>query len=146
MGTVQYHLNKLEKMEMITSTRYGLYRYYFPIGLFKQNEREILQILSQETAREILMFIIERKEAAQIQIAKHIGISSASVNWHIKRLSDLKIIKEAKEGKYRQCRLNDNPKRIMSLLRAYYPNLWDKWSNRLIELFLSFSITSEEQY
>ena len=33
MGTVQYHLDKLEKMGRITSSRRGLYKYYFAAGL-----------------------------------------------------------------------------------------------------------------
>jgi predicted transcriptional regulator len=60
MGTAQYQLDKLEKMGRVTSTRRGLYKYYFPAGLFKENEKEILEVLTHETARKILLFIIER--------------------------------------------------------------------------------------
>jgi predicted transcriptional regulator len=38
MGTVQYQLDKLEKMGKVTSSRRGLYKYYFPAGLFNENE------------------------------------------------------------------------------------------------------------
>ena len=44
MGTVQYQLDKLEKMGKVTSSRRGLYKYYFPAGLFKENEKEILKV------------------------------------------------------------------------------------------------------
>jgi hypothetical protein len=54
-------LDKLEKMGRVTSTKRGLYKYFFPSGLFKENEKEILGVLTHETAREILMFIIEQK-------------------------------------------------------------------------------------
>jgi predicted transcriptional regulator len=46
MGTVQYHLDKLEKMGRVTSTRRGLYKYYFPAGLFRENEKDILEVLT----------------------------------------------------------------------------------------------------
>ena len=39
MGTVQYHLDRLEKNGKITSTKRGFYKYYFPIGIFKENEK-----------------------------------------------------------------------------------------------------------
>ena len=58
MGTVQYQLDKLEKMGRITSSRRGLYKYYFPAGLFRENEKDILEVLTHETARKILMSII----------------------------------------------------------------------------------------
>src|SRR5579875_686803 len=61
MGTVQYHLNHLEKTGRIISERFNLYRCYYASGLFKENERNILKILNQQTAREVLMFILEWK-------------------------------------------------------------------------------------
>jgi hypothetical protein len=46
-------------MQKITSARQGSYKFYFSYGIFKDNEKNILQVLSQDTARKILMFIIE---------------------------------------------------------------------------------------
>ena len=59
MGTIQYHLNLLEKQGKIVSENQNFHKYYFPVGLFKIEEREILKILNQETAREIIMIILE---------------------------------------------------------------------------------------
>lgn len=138
MGTVQYHLGKLEKSGKITSTRRGLYKYYFAAGVFHDNEKEILEILTHETAREILMFIIERKSPNQIDIVNEMNISTASVSWHLKRLINLRIIDEIKEGKYKKYQLHEkDPKFIVRLIRNYYPSIWDKWSVRIVEMFLS---------
>ena len=144
MGTVQYHLERLEKMGRITSGRHGLYKYYFPVGIFEENEKDLLRVLSQETAREILMVIIEQRNPTQTDIVNKIGISSASVNWHIGRLIGLKIIDEIREGKYKRYLLRGNPKYIVALLKNYYPSIWDKWSNRLAEMFLSMSGNEEK--
>ena len=142
MGTAQYHLDRLEKMGRITSTRLGLYKHYFPVGIFQENEKEILQVLGQETTREILMFIIERQTPTQTDIVSNVGISAASVNWHIRHLIKFKLIEEVKEGKYKRYQLRDreaSSRYITMLMRNYYPNIWDKWSNRLAEIFLSLS-------
>jgi predicted transcriptional regulator len=141
MGTAQYQLARLEKIGKITSTKKGLYKYYFPSGIFQDNEKHILQVLNQETAREILMFIIERKNPTQSDIVNEIGISAASVNWHVRRLIAFKIIEEVREGKYKRYQLYDldDSKYIVALLKNYYPSIWDKWSNRLAEMFLSLS-------
>jgi predicted transcriptional regulator len=143
MGTVQYQLEKLEKAGKISSTRHGLYRYYFPAGMVG-NEKDILQVLSQETAREILMFIIERGNPTNQEISSKILISSASVNWHIRRLSDLDLIREEKEGRYKRYHISGDSNLIVALLRSYYPSIWDTWSNRLAEMFLSLSRGEEE--
>jgi len=141
MGTAQYQLARLEKIGKITSTKKGLYKYYFPSGIFQDNEKHILQVLNQETAREILMFIIERNNPTQSDIVNKIGISAASVNWHVRRLIAFKIIDELREGKYKRYQLYDldDSKYIVALLKNYYPSIWNKWSNRLAEMFLSLS-------
>ncbi len=141
-GTVQYHTDRLEKMGKITSTRSGLYKHYFPIGMFKGNEKEILQILSQETARKILMFLVEQHAPTQTDIVKDTGLSHTSINWHMRRLIDLRLVSEIKEGKYKIYQLEDRKatsKYITALMRNYYPAIWEKWSDRLIEIFLSLS-------
>ena len=141
-GTVQYHTDRLEKMGRVTSTRRGLYKHYFPVGIFQNNEKEILQVLSQETARRILMFIVEEQAPTQTDIVNSIEISASSVNWHIKRLIEFRLVREIKEGKYKRYRLEDrkvSSKYITALMRNYYPAVWEKWSDRLIEIFLSMS-------
>ena len=142
IGTAQYQLDRLEKMGRITSTRTGLYKHYFPIGIFQDHEKEILQILSQETAREILMFIIEKQAPTQTDIVNSIHISAASVNWHIKRLIEYNIVEEIKEGKFKRYQLHNrkvSSRYISTLMRNYYPAIWDRWSNRLVNIFLSLS-------
>jgi predicted transcriptional regulator len=141
-GTVQYHTDRLEKMGRITSTTSGLYKHYFPVGVFQNNEKEILQILSQETTRQILMYIVEQKSPTQTDIVNSVGISASSVNWHMKRLVEFRLVEEIKEGKYKKYQLHDrkvSSQYITALMRNYYPAIWEKWSDRLIEIFLSFS-------
>jgi len=146
MGTVQYHLDKLEKMGRITSSRRGLYKYYFAAGLFKENEKDILEVLTHETARKILMFIIEQKSPTQTDIVNSVKISARSISWHVGRLVALIIITEIKDGKYKRYQLHENDaKYILTLLRSYYPSIWDKWSMRIVEMFLSLSISREKE-
>ena len=141
IGSVQYQLLRLEEMRRITSTRRGSYKFYFPYGIFKENEKNILQVLSQETARKVVMFIIEQKNPSQIEIINSIGISASSVNWHARRLIAFKIVEAAKDGKYKRYQLADSSdsKYIVALLKNYYSSIWDKWSDRLAEMFLSLS-------
>ena len=137
MGTVQYHLNNLEKSGKVISEKFNLQRYYFLTGIFKDNEKNILKVLSQNTARQILMLVLEQKHPTQSDIVNNIKISAASVNWHMKRLLELGIIFEIKEGKFKIYQLALDPNEIIVLLKNYHPNLWNKWSDRLAEMFLS---------
>ena len=139
MGTVQYHLDRLEKAGRITSQKQGFHKHYFLVGAFEENEKQLLEVLSNETAREILMFVIEQNCPSQTEISKHIGISSPSISWQIKRLQDYGIIDEIKEGKFKRYKLHGDSKQFVALLKNYYPNIWNMWSSRLAEIFLSLS-------
>ena len=144
MVTVQYHLDKLEKAGRISSQKQGLHKYYFVVGAFEEDEKQLLEVLSSETAREILMFIVEQSYPSQTEISKHIGISSASISLQLKRLQDHRIVDEIKEGKFKRYKLHGDSKQVVALLRNYYPGIWSRWSNRLAEMFLSLS-QGEEQ-
>jgi predicted transcriptional regulator len=139
MGTAQYHLARLEKAGKVASNRHGFYRYYFPAGLFHDNEKNLLEILSHETARDIVMFIIEQKNPTQTDIAAAVGVSPASASWHVSRLLSYKVIMEEREGKFKRYKLQGDPRDLAQLMKSYYPSLWDRWSNRLAEMFLSLS-------
>ena len=144
IGTTQYHLDRLGKMGKISSSKNDFYKYYFPAGIFDQDQKYLLEILQQETTREILMIIIEQQNPIQTDIVHRIGISAAAVNWHIRRLIDSKIIDEVRDGKYKRYRLSGDPVCVMAMLRRYYPNIWDRWSIRFVELFLSLSKNNDD--
>lgn len=140
MGSVQYHANQLQKMGKITSVRQGLYKLHFQSGVFQDNEKRILQVLNQETPRQIIMIILVHKNPTQTDIVNKLRISAPSVHWHVRRLIALSVIEEIKEGRFKRYILRDgNARYIADLLKNHNPNLWNKWSSRIVEIFLSLA-------
>jgi len=139
MGTTQYHLRMLEETGRVTSSKRGLYRYYFAARTFQPFEKILLEALSHETARDILMFIIERGNPTQSDIAARIAVSAPSVSWHVSRLAGSQVITEERDGKYKRYQLRGDPQLLVSLMKNYYPSIWETWSDRLAEIFLSLS-------
>ena len=147
MGSIQYHLTKLEYDGIIISQMSGIHKHYFPIDVFKEHEKTIMTFLTQENTREIMMFIAEKRNPTQKDIANKLEISPPSVYWHLKRLLNANIIKEIKDGKYKRYILTPETGSldIAKLLKNYYPSVWDRWSNRLAETFLLLSSVEEEK-
>jgi len=59
-------------------------------------------------------------------------------------LIDLRIIREVKDGRFKRYKLHEcDPRFIITLIRNYYPSIWDKWSIRVVEMFLSLSTSRE---
>jgi predicted transcriptional regulator len=61
MGSLQYHLFRLEKRDKIGSLKRGIYKSYFPAGVFQEQEMNIMRILNQSTTREILFLLLIKK-------------------------------------------------------------------------------------
>jgi predicted transcriptional regulator len=142
IGTIQYQLNKLENDGKIVSIQNRFYKFYFPIGVFQEREKEILQILNHPSLRNIILFIIEKKNPSKNEIASYLDISYSSVNWHLERLIAYNMIIEKKDGKSIRYSMNNNfnnIQEIVKLLKTHYKNIWDNWANRLAEIFLLLS-------
>ena len=143
MGTVQYQLNKLEKDGKINSVDKGFYKFYYPSGIFQEYEKEILQILSNESLREVFLYILEKKNPTKGEIASHLNISYSSTSWHTDKLISYDMITQSKDGKFIRYSINarqfPNIPKIIKLLQNYYKGLWAKWANRLAEMFLLLS-------
>lgn len=144
MGTVQYHLHLLEKEGKIMSEKQTLFRHYFPVGLFQHNEKTILKILKQETAREIIMLIIEKSNPTQTDLVNRLEISAASVSLNLGKLIELGLVKELRDGKYKRYVLLEDPKVFVHLMKNYQPGIWNRWSNTLSEMFISLARDDEK--
>ncbi len=146
IGTIQYQLNKLENDGKIVSIQDHFYKFYFPIGVFQEREKEILQILNHPSLRNIILFIIEKKNPSKNEIANYLDISYSSVNWHLERLIAYNMIIEKKDGKSIRYSMNNNYNNynnnvhgIIKLLQNYYRPIWNIWANRLAEMFILLS-------
>ena len=144
MGTIQYHLYLLEKDGKITSEKQNMFRHYFPVGLFQQNEKNILKIFKKETAREIVMLIIERTNPTQTDLIKRLEISAASVSLNLAKLIELGLINEIRDGKFKRYVLLEEPKIIVRLMKNYQVGIWNRWSNTLSEMFISLAREDEK--
>lgn len=148
IGTIQYQLNKLEKDGKIISIYNHFYKFYFPIGIFQEREKEILQILNHSSLCNILLFIIEKKNPSKNDIVNYLNISYSSVNWHMERLIDYDMVTEKKDGKYIRYSINknfNNVDKLNKLLKNHYKNIWNSWANRLGELFILLSDDEEDK-
>jgi predicted transcriptional regulator len=134
MGVIQYHLYRLERERTIVSVRHGLYKRYYADLALRTEEREILNVLSQETERDLILYLIKNPEATQKQLSEFARISASSTNWHMKRLSKAGFVEARRSGGFVFYTVRGDPGRIILLLRSYHPRIWDKWAERLADL------------
>lgn len=93
-STVVYHLNVLERNELIIAIRDGRYRRYFDrsSGRFANGRKQVVAALKNETTAAIAQHIREQPGAVQRRIAEQFGLAASSVHWHIKRLVEADLV------------------------------------------------------
>ncbi|MDA4131300.1 MAG: winged helix-turn-helix transcriptional regulator [Thaumarchaeota archaeon] len=133
MGVVQYHLYTLEREKRIISQRRGLYKRFYPNLVFGEKDRDILNVLSQETEREILLFLIAKPNANNKEISQYAKISAGATTWHMKRLLESGLIQAKHEQSFVRYSLTADSFEVMHLVKNYHTKIWERWADRLAD-------------
>jgi DNA-binding transcriptional ArsR family regulator len=115
-GTLLHHLKKLEKAHLVKSERYGKYRRFFKNGsTYSEEEQERLAALSTPSTARVAEYILENPGANQSEIGDEIGVTASTILFHVKRLKEVDLVEEEREGRYVH----------------YYPNLTGEEAERV---------------
>ncbi|MDA4125316.1 MAG: winged helix-turn-helix transcriptional regulator [Thaumarchaeota archaeon] len=145
-GDVQYHLYKLENQGRVNSSRRGLYKLFYPSDLFGETQKKLLGVLSQETAREVLLNVIQNPNTSQEELALILQVSQPTISWHIKRLVELGILQKEQKGRTVAYQVLGNTAEILIFMENYHPSAWEKWSSRLADMVLALSGDEGKEY
>lgn len=113
-STLKYHLvvlslkNKISSFQCIDSVRY-----FENKGQYTDFEKRILGQFSGGTDATILDILFVSPGLTQKEIAEKIGISPASVSWHMHRLDHEGIVVSEKKGKYVRFSLTESALRVL---------------------------------
>jgi predicted transcriptional regulator len=142
MGQIQHHLSVLENAGKIKSRKINFRRHYYPAEILDEEHEVILAFLTNETVRDILLFLIEHPDSTQIEIANFKGFATPTINWHMSRLIEASIVTSRKDGKTIKYSIRGDARNLGVLLMTYHPNVWNKITSRFADLF--FDLTGEE--
>jgi predicted transcriptional regulator len=134
MGVIQYHLHVLERERKVLSRRTGIYRRFYASLIFGDSQISILGVLSQEVERELVLYLIQNPGATQKDVAEFANVSPATIHWHIKKLKESGLVEAKHEGTFVRYSVNGDNEEIISLIKRYHQNIWEKWASRLADL------------
>lgn len=144
MGVIQYHLYSLERERRILSRRNGLYKRFYPNLVFGDYQQEILDVLSQETERDLLLYLINNPNSTQKELAEYAQISAGTINWHMKRLVESNLIQAKHEGQFVRYVVSGDAQEILRLVQSYHPSIWERWADRFADALTEISSTEEK--
>ena len=142
MGATQHHLDVLERSGKIRSKRINIYRHYYAVEILEA-EHNILAFLRQETARDILIYLMEYSCSTQSDIANFKSFSAPTISWHMSRLEEAGLVISVKEGRTIKYSIS-NIQNVAAAIKDYHPNIWDKLLSRFADLFIQLSSDTKE--
>ena len=98
IGVVQYHLNVLEKGNLISDCRDGRNKRFFKSRKFSPIEMKIISALRHQTVEKILTILHDEESEAHGKLAKRLDISSQALTWHMKQLQKDGLVTGLTEG------------------------------------------------
>ena len=112
-GETQYHLEELLDRGAVVAYADGDYRRFVPAGRFSPFERTALGHLRRETARGVLITLLESPDATGREIADRVGVSPATVSRTLADLTAADLVDRNEEIRVRR------PETIITLLVRY---------------------------
>jgi len=93
-GTIKYHINYLEKKELIISKKeYGYKRFYKNMELGKE-DKKIWILFRKKTTRNIILYLLIYMASSRIKLSKELEINPKKIEYYLKKLIEYEIIEE----------------------------------------------------
>ena len=133
-GLLQYHLRKLEEYDVLESEEYQGKRRVFIARELDEQDRQILATLRYETTRRILLYLLETGTARNAEIADEVGVTSATISWHLSNLRETGVVETVKDGRTTNYRVVDEERTIQLLVR-YRESFVDRAVDRIVDFW-----------
>lgn len=120
----EYHLNILEKMELISSQEQGGYRNFYPARNLPMQldatDRRWLALLRRPVILGMVLHLIEYPTARPTELARVALLPSSTAMYQLKTMKAAGLVVQGDEFSTTRIRLGD-AKRVLELLRTYHP-------------------------
>jgi predicted transcriptional regulator len=142
-GNLQYIIGILEQEGKITTRKIRSYKHLYPSQLTEDKEKNILSIISQESPREILIFLTSHPGSCQSDVAKYIQCSSPTARWYLLRLESLGVIWSRRYKGEKNYYANTSVPELSEMLKMYRPDIWNKCADRMADMMRIFEKDSD---
>lgn len=97
-GTVKHHLDKLVQGGLVTTAPGAGYTCYFIAGEADRHTRDASSCLKSPVAQGLMQTIQERPGITGKQAAERLGVTPATVHYHLKRMDEAGLLIREREG------------------------------------------------
>ncbi|MFC7154025.1 winged helix-turn-helix transcriptional regulator [Halomarina halobia] len=131
-GQVQYHLRRLLGQGAVVEARLYGQTHYYPPG-YEPWERAALALLRRETARDVVLHVLEHGPVAPAAVADALGIARSTLEWHLDRLAERDIVRKVRDDG-RVTLVVTRPEATARLFSLVSPSLPERMVSRFARL------------
>ncbi|HEY3362463.1 MAG TPA: winged helix-turn-helix transcriptional regulator [Methanosarcina sp.] len=135
VGNLQYHLQYLEKKNLIAASNDEDYvRYFLTDRSLNENERKIISFLRRPGCRHILIQLLSNPKLNNKELSQAVGLSPSTISWNLNKLIEAGIIEREKTGRISRFTIVDPPT-VAELLICYKESFLDTLVDGFIEMW-----------
>lgn len=140
VGSLQYHLDFLEKKHLIRIEKLGKFaRYYSIRGEQLGDNQTLMSVLRQPTMRKIALMLIEKGKANNEQIAAYLQLSPSTTSWHLEKMLSTNVLTRTKEGRMSWFTIN-KPEEAKNLLIKFKGSFFDELVDNFVNTWTEIKI------
>ncbi|MEF8900083.1 MAG: winged helix-turn-helix transcriptional regulator [Halovenus sp.] len=133
-GALQHHLRELERYGVLESEMFQGKRRVFVGRELDDEEKTILAVLRYETTRRVLLYLLRDGPARNTDIAEEVGVTPATISWHLSNLCEAGVVEEIDEGRTVRYDVTNRELTVQLLVR-YQESFVDRAVDRIIDFW-----------
>lgn len=137
LGTLEYHLYRLERAGFVAVRRLGRFKAYYPEGMVDLRDKDLLYFLRQDMPRRIAIATVSRPGISFQELAASVPISPSTLSFHLQKLTKAGIVHADKVGREKVyvCPEADRVRRLLIDFRAtFVDDLVDRFAAAWLSL------------
>lgn len=107
LGQVLYHLDRLERMGLVVSSRDWGFRRYFVAREVDRREKKLLGALRHDVPRRMILALLERPGRTHKDLQEAAGVAGSTLSFHLQRLLATGVVQRDRHGGSNVYRLAD---------------------------------------
>ena len=132
-GQLTYHLDYLQKVDLIKTNRSGEFLRFYPSNL--NDERiAILKLVRQKSMRHLVLYLSEKNNCNCEQLVGALHLAPSTISWHLGKLIHSKIVEKKSENKTSVFSIAC-PQLVKQVLLEYQESFMDKLVDQFIEMW-----------
>jgi len=132
-GQVQHHLDALVGEDAVVVERFRGRTHYYPRG-YDGRARRRIAVLRRETARDILVTLVERGPTRPGAVAETLSIARSTLEYHLEALAAADLVAKRRDDAGRVTLVVTAPESALELVAATDPRVTDRVLDRFTRL------------